>query len=584
MPLIRSDLQGLASYERPSGEARGEALARLHLNEAPGGWPEPARAALLERLARMPFQCYPERQDDLSERLRRSLGAPEGGLLLGPSSGALLDLVALAGLEPGDRVAYPQPAFSLYPAIIARHRGQGLPVPVGDGFTLEPWLRVLERERPRQLWLTLPNNPTGAWLAPEQLRPLLDAAARLPDPPLVVLDEAYAEFAPLSHRLAVDSYPNLVLLRTFSKALASAGWRLGYLLGAPAVIRALAAAQLPYSIPGPALEALDVALDFQGAFAAQARALVERRDRLGAALGPGALASAGNFLLVRPDPTPALLAAGLQTRSLPALGAGRITIGSEAEAQRTAQALGALLAPPSPRPARRLLVLDMDGVMLDGDQGFMNAVTLALQELAPGLAWRDDHYLAFKRLPGFNNDFRLCAAALALVDRGGLELLATGLPDLEAQIQALEPVCSEAVQRHYQAQPIQDQPLVSEAELAALGWDCAILTGRNPHELELGLRVMGFRLPAVADSAPHLRKPAPGGLLQLAEAFRAEQIVFAGDTRDDAQTLHLARQARPDLLWRFAAVGAQRESIAREGDLRVPTLRSLLTILQGAPS
>ena len=59
---------------------------------------------------------------------------------------------------------------------------------------------------------------------------------------------------------------------------------------------------------------------------------------------------------------------------------------------------------------------------------------------------------------------------------------------------------------------------------------------RNPGETELGFAALGFRLPGVCDAAPHLRKPSPCGLLQLADAYRAEEIVFAGDTRDDAQT------------------------------------------------
>ena len=246
MPLIRSDLQGTARYERPRGEGQGQALGRLHMNEAPAGWPDSARRALLKRLAAMPFQQYPERQSELTDRLTRILGAPQGSVLLGPSSGNLLDLVALAGLEPGDAVAIPDPCFSLYPALIARNRGRAVRVPVGAGFPLEPWLKLLEEDCPRQIWLTFPNNPTGAWLAPEQVKPLLDAAANRPDPPLVVLDEAYAEFAPRTHRLAVDQYPNVVLLRTFSKALASAGWRLGYLVGPPDFMAALAAVQLPY--------------------------------------------------------------------------------------------------------------------------------------------------------------------------------------------------------------------------------------------------------------------------------------------------------------------------------------------------
>ena len=589
MPLIRPEFQQLRGYTRPEGESKGQAMARLHLNEPPLGWPDSARSALLGRLAAMPFQHYPERQDELTARLARGLGAPEGGVLLGPSSGALLDLVALAGMAPGETVAYPEPGFSLYPALAARNGVRALPVPVGDAFPLEPWLRLLERNPPRQLWITLPNNPTGAWLTPLELEPLLEAASRCPDPPLVVLDEAYAEFAPLTHRLAVDRYPNLLLLRTFSKALASAGWRIGYLIGAPGLIRVLAALQLPYSMPAPALEALDVALDFQAAFAQQTREVPERRERLAAALGDRVAApSAANFLFLRPDPGSTLRAAGIQSRALPELGAGRITVGTEAEAGLTAQALGAELAQPGPRAKRRLLALDMDGVMVDGDAGFMIAVGKALKELAPELPWMDAHYLAFKQVAGFNNDYRLCAAAMALGERGELESVwsaqAQGFPQLEQRIQELEPRCAEVVIRCYQSVPPPDTPLITLPELEALGWDLAVLTGRNYDELETGFRVLGFRLPGVADGAAHLRKPQPAGLLQLADAYRAEEIVFVGDTRDDAQALRSARSLRPDLVWTFAAVGNLRDTIAREGDLRARSLRALLPILKGVRS
>jgi phosphoglycolate phosphatase-like HAD superfamily hydrolase len=229
----------------------------------------------------------------------------------------------------------------------------------------------------------------------------------------------------------------------------------------------------------------------------------------------------------------------------------------------------------------------MDGVLVDGDPGFMNAVAKALAELVPGLPWMDAHYLGFKQVAGFNNDYRVCAAAVALAERGELDRLwtaqGTGFPDLEERIQALEPGCAEAVVRAYKSVPVPDTPLVTLAELEALGWDLAVLTGRNDEEMESGFQVLGFRLPAVADRAPHLRKPQPGGLLQLADAFQAEEIVFVGDTRDDAMALRLAREARPDLVWTFAAVGPQRNAIAREGDLRAPSLRALLSVLKGAP-
>ncbi|MDP1830731.1 MAG: aminotransferase class I/II-fold pyridoxal phosphate-dependent enzyme [Geothrix sp.] len=582
MSLLRPDLIDLPAYQRPPEPPAG---MRLHMNEAASDWPEAARNALLERLRDLPFHQYPERQGELTERLRQRLGAPEGGLLLGPSSGALLDLVAMAGLSAGDAVAIPDPGFSLYPLLARRHGGRVRRVPQGTGFPLEPWFEALDC---RQIWLTLPNNPTGAWIAPEELEPLLAAAAARPDPPLVVLDEAYAEFAPATHRLAVDRYPNLVLLRTFSKALASAAWRIGYLIGDPALVSRLASLQLPYSLPAASLEALDVALDFAAEFEAAVRAIPERRDRLSAALTSYRPApSAANFLYLSPDPSTPLEAAGLKVRRLPGADAARITVGTEEATSRVASALGASLAAPAHRSRRRLLVLDIDGVLIDADRSFMEAVARALAELRPALPWSDAAFRAFKRLGGFNNDFRLTAGALALAEahgHGDLEPLiedamGRGFPELEARIQALEPAAQIVVQKHYAGTLHLERPLVSLDELQATGWDLAVLTGRPPEELELAWRVLGFQLPAVCDAAPHLRKPEPAGLLQLADAFRAEAILFAGDTVDDAGCLRAAAALRPELAWRFAALGPGRARFASPGDVQSASLRDLLPML-----
>ena len=582
MPLLRPDLSDLPAYRRPPEPPGG---LRLHMNEAGTDWPEAARAALLARLRDLPFHLYPERQADLTERLRQRLGAPEGGLLLGPSSGALLDLVATAGLCPGDAVAIPDPGFSLYPLLVRRHGGRVRLVPQGTGFPLEPWFKALDC---RQIWLTLPNNPTGAWVSPEELEPLLAAAAARPDPPLVVLDEAYAEFAPATHRLAVDRYPNLVLLRTFSKALASASWRIGYLVGDPALVSNLATLQLPYSMPAASLEALDVALDFAAEFEAAVRAVPGRRDRLAAALpAHQAAPSAGNFLHVAPDPAELLATAGLKVRRLPGADAARITIGTEGDMVRLAATLGGALPAPVPRGRRRLLVLDIDGVLIDADRSFLDAVARALAELRPALPWSDESFRAFKRLGGFNNDFRLTAGALALAEaHGDVDLQAIvagaagrGFPELEARMQALEPEAQRVVQKHYADTIHLERPLVSLEELRATGWDLAVLTGRPPEELLLAWRVLGFQLPAVCDAAPHLRKPEPSGLLQLADAFRAEEILFAGDTVDDAGCLRAAAAIRPELAWRFAAIGPDRARFISPGDVQSMSLRELLPML-----
>lgn len=580
MPLLRCDLRDLQPYRRPAEEAGVQGFARLHMNEAAEDWPAAAREALLARLRAMPFRAYPERQGALSERLQSRLGAPAGGLLLGPSSGALLDLVALAGLDPGDCVAVPEPGFSLYPLLVQRHRGALRPVPVGTAFPLDPWLRALE-DGPRQLWITLPNNPTGAWVAPEALQPLLEAAAARPDPPLVLIDEAYAEFAPRTHRLAPERWPNVLLLRTFSKALASAGWRLGYLVGDPELIGRLAALQLPYSIPAASLEALDVALDFPAEFEAAVRRTVERRERLAAGLGGFRTApSAANFLRIEPDPQPRLREARQLVRRLPG-DAARVNVGSEAESAATARALGGALPPPASPFRRRLLVLDIDGVLIDADRSFQEAVARAVAELVPGAAWSEAHFTAFKRAGGFNNDFRLTAGAWALAEAGRLDAILDGggLDGLEARIAELEPAAKEIVQRHYADTLQYERPLISLEELRTVRGDLAILTGRPPEELALAWKVLGWSLPALADSAPHLRKPSPAGLLQLADASRAEAVVFAGDTRDDAACLAAARDARPEIDWRFAALGPDRDRFAAPGDFQCATLRDLLPLL-----
>ena len=587
MPLLRPDLSDLPAYQRPPEPPGG---LRLHMNEAATDWPEAARKALLARLRDLPFNLYPERQGDLTERLRQRLGAPAGGLLLGPSSGALLDLVAMAGLSAGDEVAIPDPGFSLYPLLVRRHGGRVRLVPQGTGFPLAPWFEALDC---RQLWVTLPNNPTGAWIAPAVLEPLLAAAAAQPDPPLVVLDEAYAEFAPATHRLAVERYPNVVLLRTFSKALASAAWRIGYLVGAPALVAKLATLQLPYSLPTASLEALDVALDYAADFEAAVRAVPPRRDRLAVALPAHSVApSAGNFLHLSPDPSNVLEAAGMKVRRLPGADAARITIGTEDGTTRLAAVLGATLPAPAPRARRRLLVLDIDGVLIDADRSFMEAVARALAELRPALPWSDGAFRAFKRLGGFNNDFRLTAGALALaeahrdVDLQPLveQAEGRGFPALETRIQALEPAAQIVVQKHYAETIHLERPLVSLAELQATGWDLAVLTGRPPEELLLAWQVLGFQLPAVCDAAPHLRKPEPSGLLQLADAFRAEEILFAGDTVDDAGCLRAAATLRPELQWRFAALGPDRARFVSPADVQFENLRDLLpTLIQELP-
>ena len=233
-----------------------------------------------------------------------------------------------------------------------------------------------------------------------------------------------------------------------------------------------------------------------------------------------------------------------------------------------------------------LLVLDIDGVMVEADRSFMEAVSRALAELAPALAWTDDHFRSFKRVGGFNNDFRLTAGALALHEAGQIARLEAaqgiGFPDLESRIHALEPGCEKVVQAHYLETRHLESPLITLAELEATGMDLAIYTGRPPQELAMAFEVLGFELPSVCDSKPALRKPRPDGLFILAERFGAKEVIFAGDTRDDGAALRSARDQRADIAWTFAAIGQDRERIALSEDLQASSLRELISMLATA--
>ncbi|MDR2697491.1 MAG: HAD family hydrolase, partial [Holophagales bacterium] len=200
----------------------------------------------------------------------------------------------------------------------------------------------------------------------------------------------------------------------------------------------------------------------------------------------------------------------------------------------------------------QLLVLDIDGVMIDPAGSFETCSAMALKELAPDLAWSNEMYWELKRIPGFNNDFRLTAAALALFESGEIdrlsEALNKGFPHLEKRMDELEPRCKEVMQFYYQDLKRLERPLITLAELEAIvDWDTAILTGRPPDEMPLAFDVLGFEIPAICDSCPEFRKPEPGGLLHLADIYSANRVYFVGDTRDAAPCLRRARAARPAL-------------------------------------
>jgi histidinol-phosphate aminotransferase len=295
LALARPDILQLQPYQHAAWDP---ALERMHANEMPWRAPGDNTQAGLNR--------YPEPQPRaLVERMSQLYGVPPGQLLVGRGSDEAIDLLVRAFCRAGqDNVVITPPTFGFY-KVAARIQGAGvLEVPLlREGFALDTDQVIAAGRSARIVFLCSPNNPTGNLLDEDAM---LRVCRELATQSLVVVDEAYVEFcgrASLTSRL--DQFPNLVLLRTLSKAYALAGARLGTLIASEDIIGLLRRIIPPYAIPASTVEdvlALTEAPQ-RATAAARIRALLDERTRMAARLARCAnvarvLPSDANFLLL----------------------------------------------------------------------------------------------------------------------------------------------------------------------------------------------------------------------------------------------------------------------------------------------
>jgi len=346
--LARPELLALEPYEHASWEP---ALERLHANESPWRNEVDRSSGGLNR--------YPEPQPcQVEARLAQLYGVEPRQLLAGRGSDEGIDLLTRALLVPGrDAALICPPTFGMYALATRIQGGEVVEVPLdrAAGFALDEALLLARvTENVKLVFLCTPNNPTGNLLSACSIERI---AERLAGRALVVVDEAYVEFgdAPsLIGRLA--SLPNLVVLRTLSKAYALAGARCGAVLADASIIDLLKRLRPPYSIPTPSAEAVLAALEPDALVRARQRIACLKADRGRLA---GQLAglpfvrcvwpSAANFLLVECRDAAGVLerarSAGYLLRDLSrgalTAGAVRISVGRPEQNERLLAALSA---------------------------------------------------------------------------------------------------------------------------------------------------------------------------------------------------------------------------------------------------
>jgi histidinol-phosphate aminotransferase len=350
-----TQLEAYDPYKRPW-------RIKLDANENPYPLPEAVRDAVLQALATVEMNRYP---DPEAERLRlaigRWIGVDPAMIMLGNGSDEVIQIALTACGLPNGAVLMPTPTFSMYRLAALALDQRPIEVPLTREWTLdlERMLEASRRAQPRITFLATPNNPTANCFHDGTVRALIDAV-----PGVIAIDEAYQPFSGQTVLPLLETHPHLMILRTLSK-IGLAGLRVGILLAHPDLIGQLNKVRAPYNLNAFSQVAAEVVLQHWDRIQPQIREIVQERARLQERLAcmPGVevFPSHANFLLARfaagwARLWEALGAQGILVRHFPGSRALadclRITIGTPDENDGLLAALEAILATLQPLPRR----------------------------------------------------------------------------------------------------------------------------------------------------------------------------------------------------------------------------------------
>ena len=348
---VRPDLASVTPYGAPQLDVP----VRLNTNETAEPPPPGYLAEVARRIQHLELHRYPDRPHRaLREGLARRAGVTPDEVWAANGSNELLQQLLQAYGGPDRTLLGVRPGYSMYPELARTSLTNSIAVDLDEGFRLTPSIaaRAIAEHDPDIVLVPSPNNPVGTPVPHEAVRVLHDRSRAL-----VVVDEAYVEFAPegTSVLASLRELPRLVVVRTFSKAFRLAGLRLGYLFAAPWVIDDLRKVRLPYHLDAMKQVAGLVALDQEALFLEHRGRTAAERERVASALRShpqlDVFDSVANFLLVRsavPRIFQELLDRGVLVRDFsdkPRLeGCVRVTVGTPAENDHFLDAIHEVLA------------------------------------------------------------------------------------------------------------------------------------------------------------------------------------------------------------------------------------------------
>jgi len=356
--------RGIEEVARELGMEPGD-LVKLASNENPFGPPDVAVAAI-QRAAENASSYPKAAHTDLTDALADRHGVDPGQVWLANGGDGALDYLARAALDPGDDVLVPDPGFAYYGMSARYHHGDVETYALSrPRFAQDADVVCDQYNGERVVYLTSPHNPTGSVF---DLADVVDIADRTDEETLVVVDEAYAEYADVqsgvslldgdgASELAFDERDDVAVLRTFSKAFGLAGVRLGYAVVPRAWADSYARVNTPFAASELACRAGLAALDADDHVQQSVEAARWARQHMRDALDAPVWESQGNFVLVdvaavRGPESASAVASDLQERgvivrdctSFGLPGCIRVTCGTEAETERAVDAINEVLA------------------------------------------------------------------------------------------------------------------------------------------------------------------------------------------------------------------------------------------------
>ena len=289
-PNVR-DMHGYAPGEQPGA---GERIIKLNTNENPFA-PSPKVVQAIQNIEPEMLRRYPHPTADLfREAAAELIGVTSDMILAGNGSDDILTIATRTFVPPGGSLAFPEPTYSLYPVLASLENAKAVTVAWERDYSLP--IDALVETKADAIYLANPNAPTGTFVSPMKVEEL---ARKFPG--LILVDEAYVDFAEDHCVPLVREYENVVITRTLSKAYSLAGLRFGYAVGQPGVIAEMMKVKDSYNCDAISVVAATAAIQDQAYARRSWDHVRQERQRLSSELtqlGWGVIPSQANFILV----------------------------------------------------------------------------------------------------------------------------------------------------------------------------------------------------------------------------------------------------------------------------------------------